>query len=127
MMESLKQIKGMPQLVQSLPKEYRSFSLFTILLRLEYEKDFDYENWTDIYHVKLLVSDVDERYKILILLKNVHGTVSFMAGGPLSGFAISDMREYGFERSQRFYVYDYENRDLCIHCEDIEVALQKAQ
>lgn len=122
-MEHLKHIKGMDQLIQELPQQYRYLPLFGNILKLEYLKEFDYEKWVDIYNIRLLVADEAELYKIRIFMKNVHGSISFSVSEALSGFSICDMQEDGYEQDTRFRVYDYENGDFSIYCEDIEVAL----
>ena len=68
-MEHLKYIKGMDRLIQELPTQYRYLPLFGNILKLEYLKEFDYEKWTDIYNVRLLVADEAELYKIQIFMK----------------------------------------------------------
>lgn len=125
-MEHLKYIKGMNQLIQELPEPYRYLPLFGNILKLEYSREFDYEKWTDIHNVRLLVTDEAELYKIQIFMKNVHGSISYNISEALSGFSICDMQEEGYEQDTRFRVYDFENGDFSIYCEDIEVALLKA-
>lgn len=122
-MKQLRYINGMEQLIQDLPEEYRYFPLFGNILKFEYTKTFDYETWADIYNVNLVVTDDAEQYKIQLFLKNVHGNISFSISEPLSGFTICDMTENGYEPIARFRVYDFENGDFSIYCEDIEVAL----
>lgn len=124
-MEYLRNIKGMEQLFQSLPEEYRYLPYFGNILKLECEKTFDYEKWQNVYNVNLLLSDEAELYKIQLYLKNVHGDISFRVSESLSGLAICDMKEYGYEPVCRFRVYDFENGDFSLYCEDIEVALVK--
>lgn len=124
-MEHLRNIKGMEQIFQSLPEEYRYLPYFGSVLKLECEKAFDYERWQDVYNVNLLLSDETELYKIQLYLKNVHGSISFNVSELLSGLTICDMKEYGYEPDCRYRVYDYENRDFSIYCEDIEAALLK--
>ena len=124
-MEHLRNIKGMEQLFQSLPEEYRYLPYFGNILKLECEKTFDYEKWQNVYNVNLLLSDEAELYKIQLYLKNVHGDISFRVSESLSGLAICDMKEYGYEPVCRFRVYDFENGDFSLYCEDIEVALVK--
>lgn len=118
-MEHLKYIKGMDRLIQELPTQYRYLPLFGNILKLEYLKEFDYEKWTDIYNVRLLVADEAELYKIQIFMKNVHGNLSFNISEALSGFSICDMQD------TRYPIYDFENGDFSVYCEDIEVALLK--
>ena len=50
-MEHLKYIKGMDSVIQELPAQYRYLPLFGNILKLEYLKEFDYEEWTDIYNI----------------------------------------------------------------------------
>lgn len=122
-MAHLKCIKGMSQLIQELPESYRYLPLFGKILKLDYRKEFDFEKWTDVYNAELLIADEAESYKILIHMKNVHGSISFNVSEALAGFSISDMQEDGYEQDTRFHVYDFENGDFSIYCEDIEVAL----
>lgn len=122
-MKHLKHIKGMSQLIQELPEGYRYLPLFGNILKLEYMKEFDYEKWTDVYNARLLVADETESYKIQINMKNVHGSISFNVSEALAGFSICDMQEDGYEQDTRFHIYDFENGDFSIYCEDIEVAL----
>lgn len=122
-MEHLKYIKGMEKLIQELPAQYRYLPLFGNILKLEYLKEFDCEKWTDIYNMKLLLADETELYKIQLFMKNVHGNIFFSVSEPLSGFSICDMQEHGYEQDTRYRVYDFENGDFSIYCEDIEVAL----
>lgn len=122
-MKHLNHIKGMNQLIQELPEPYRYLPIFGNILAFEYLKEFDCEKWADIYNAKLLVADEAERYKIQILMKNVHGSISFSVSETLSGFSICDMQEDGYEPDTRFHVYDFENGDFSIYCEDIEVSL----
>lgn len=124
-MEHLKYIKGMDSIIQEIPAQYRYLPLFGNILKLEYLKEFDYEEWTDIYNIRLLVADEAELYKIQIFMKNVHGSISFNVSEVLSGFSICDMQEDGYEQDTRYRVYDFENGDFSIYCEDIEVALLK--
>ena len=124
-MEHLKYIKGMDRLIQELPTQYRYPPLFGNILKLEYLKEFDYEKWTDLYNVRLLVADEAELYKIQIFMKNVHGSLSFNISEALSGFSICDMQEDGYEQDTRYHIYDFENGDFSVYCEDIEVALLK--
>ena len=124
-MEHLRNIKGMEKLIQDVPKEYRYLPFFGNILKFVCERVFDYEKWENVYNINLLMSDEDESYKIQFLLKNVHGDISFKISEPLSGFAICDMKEYGYEQDCRFRVYDFENGDFSVYCEDIEVVLLK--
>lgn len=124
-MEHLRNIKEMEQIFQSLPEEYRYLPFFGNILKFEYEKAFDYEKWQDVHNVNLLLSDEAELHKIQLYLKNVHGDISFRVSESLSGLAICDMKEYGYEPVCRFRVYDFENGDFSLYCEDIEVALVK--
>lgn len=117
----------MDSVIQELPAQYRYLPLFGNILKLEYLKEFDYEEWTDIYNISLLVADEAELYKIQIFMKNVHGSISFNVSEVLSGFSICDMQEDGYEQNTRYRVYDFENGDFSIYCEDIEVALLKNQ
>ena len=68
-MEHLKYIKGMDSVIQEIPAQYRYLPLFGNILKLEYLKEFDYEEWTDIYNIRLLVADEAELYKIQIFMK----------------------------------------------------------
>lgn len=124
-MEHLKYIKGMDRLIQELPAQYRYLPLFGAILKLEILKEFDYEEWADIYNIRLLVADEAELYKIQIFMKNVHGSISFNVSEALSGFSICDMQEDGYGQGTRYRVYDFEHGDFSIYCEDIEVALLK--
>ena len=117
--------KRMDSVIQEIPAQYRYLPLFGNILKLEYLKEFDYEEWTDIYNIRLLVADEAELYKIQIFMKNVHGSISFNVSEVLSGFSICDMQEDGYEQDTRYRVYDFENGDFSIYCEDIEVALLK--
>lgn len=124
-MEHLKYLKGMDELIQKLPAQYQHLPLFGNILELEYWKEFDCEKWADINNMRLLIADEAELYKIQISLKNVHGSISFNVTETLSGFSICDMQEDGYEQDSRYHVYDFENGDFSIYCEDIEVALLK--
>ena len=84
---------------------------------------FDYNKNKDIYNISLFITDENERYKIHLFLKNAHGDISFTVSEPLSGLAIQDMTGYGYEQDSRFRVYDFENGNFSIYCEDIEVEL----
>lgn len=88
----------MEKLIQDLPEEYRYLPFFGNILKFVCEKVFNYEKWEDVYNINLLISDEDELYKIQFILKNVHGDISFTVSEPLSGFAICDMKEYGYEQ-----------------------------
>lgn len=115
----------MEKLIQDVPKEYRYLPFFGNIFKFICERVFDYEKWENVYNINLLMSDEDESYKIQFLLKNVHGDISFKISEPLSGFAICDMKEYGYEQDCRFRVYDFENGAFSVYCEDIEVVLLK--
>lgn len=122
-MKSLNRINGMQKLIQDLPEEYRYWHLFGNILELEYKKTFDYEEWLDVYNVNLLVTDDMEQYCINILLKNVSGEISFGIANRISGFSIKDMKMDGYENNSRFHIYDFENGDFSIYCEDIVVKM----
>lgn len=124
-MEHLQNIKGINHLIHNLPQEYRSFHLFGNILKIECTKVFDDDKYEDVYNINLLITDENELYKIQLSLKNAHGDISFTVSEPLSGLAIYDMTEYGYEQDSRFRVYDFENGDFSIYCEDIGVALLK--
>ena len=122
-MDHLQNIKGINRLIHDLPQEYRSFHLFGNILKFECAKVFDHNKNKDIYNINLFITDENERYKIHLFLKNAHGDISFTVSEPLSGFAIQDMTGYGYEQDSRFRVYDFENGNFSIYCEDIEVEL----
>ena len=124
-MKHLQNIRGMEQLIHDLPQAYRSLHLFGNILKFEYTKVFDYDKYEDVYNINLLITDENGLYKIQLSLKNAHGDISFTISEPMSGFAIHDMTEYGYEQTSRFRVYDFENGDFSIYCEDIEVTLLK--
>lgn len=125
-MKHLSAIKGINELLQALPEEYQHFYRFGTILKLEIKKSFDLETWNDVYNGTLIVADETEHYKIQLQLKNIHGALSFYLSEPLSGFAICDMAEDGYEPEVRFRVYDFEQQDFSIYCEEIEaVLLQK--
>lgn len=124
-MKNLNRIKGMKKVLESLPDEYRYWHIFGTILKLEYEKSFDYELWKDIYNIKLLVTDSNNRFEISLFLKNVTGEISFSVAGTLSGLAVDDLKSRGYEDNTSFFLYDFENEDLSIYCQDIEVELLK--
>lgn len=124
-MECLKQIKGMQQLLQELPKEYQYLPLFGNIIKLNYKKVFDYEKRMDVYHLTMLVTDDSERYQLQFVLKNVRGSVFFCVSEKLSGLAVHDMKDCGYESDSRYRVYDFENKDFSIFCEDMEISLVK--
>lgn len=124
-MEYLERIDGMNDVIQSLPQEYRHWHLFGNILKLEYEKSFDYEKLRDICNINLLVADNAEQYRINIFLRNVRGELSFMVGDKISGFAIKDMKMDGYENDSGFRIYDFEDGELSLYCENIEVRLLK--
>lgn len=68
-MKNLNRIKGMKKVLEILPDEYRYWHIFGTILKLEYEKSFDYEQWREIYNIKLLVTDNINRFEISLFPK----------------------------------------------------------
>lgn len=124
-MDYLKRIQGIENVIDKLPQQLRCWHKFGNIIKLEYEKCFDYEQWEGVNNLNLIVTDDEEKYKIKLVLKNARGELGFTIGNKISGFAIKDMKMDGYENNAGFCVYDFEEGELSIYCEEIEVALIK--
>ena len=122
-MNYLKRIQGIENVIEKLPQQFRCWYKFGNIMKLEYEKCFDYERWQDINNVNMIVTDDEGKYKIKLVLINARGELGFTIGNKISGFAIKDMKMDGYENEAGFHVYDYENGELSIYCEEIDVVL----
>lgn len=122
-MENLKRINGLAEVIENLPQQLRVWYKFGNIIKFEYEKCFDYERWKDVSDIKLTVTDDEEKYKIQMILKNVSGELGFTIGNKISGLAIKDMKMDGYENNAGFRIYDFEEGELSIYCEEIKVRL----
>ncbi len=122
-MKTLRNIKGMNELIDALPEEYRHFSCFNNILKFEYKRIFDDEICTDIYNADIIITDSNEKFKIRILLKNVNGEIFFSTFTQISFLVIHDLLNDGYELENRYRIFDIENNGFSLYCEDIEVSL----
>ena len=56
-MNYLKRIQGIENVIEKLPQQFRCWYKFGNIMKLEYEKCFDYERWQDINNVNMIVTD----------------------------------------------------------------------
>lgn len=122
-MEYLKRIQGIENVIEKLPQQLRCWYKFGNIIKLEYENNFDYEMWQEINKINLIVADDEKKYKIRLGLRNVSGELGFSIGSKISGLEIKDMKMDGYENSVGFHIYDYENGEISIYCEEIKVEL----
>lgn len=129
-MENSTRIKGMSLLLKKLPKEYHHWYLFGTILKLNYEKVFDYENkFQEVYCIDMILTDREYKYKIKVELMDVMGDVSFnITNGFFSGWTIEDkLDDYiknGYAIERCFLITSYE-QDISFEfwCESISVEL----
>ena len=127
-MEELKRIKGIEKLLEQMPPEYCHWHLFGSNIRkLEYEKYFDTFKSKECCRIKLILTDKDERFYIMLVLENVIGDVHFdCLNGFFSGFHIEDKKLSGWEAESGFRITSTEQDiDFELFCEEISVELVK--
>lgn len=113
-------IKGIDKLIEVLPQEYQFWDKFNFILIL----DYDYIEEKYFSTMNIVVTDDDDKYKIKLTLKQVYGEIKFEVGkGPLQSLDIIDKKSLGYESDSRFHVYDYENDDFSIWCNEIEAEI----
>ena len=117
-------IKGIDKLIEVLPQEYQFWDKFNFILILDYECDYDYIEEKYFSTMNIVVTDDDDKYKIKLTLKQVYGEIKFEVGkGPLQSLDIIEKKSLGYESDSRFHVYDYENDDFSIWCNEIEAEI----
>lgn len=128
-MTGLKRINGIDTLMNKLPREYHYWYKFGNILKLNYEKTFDYEDkFDDIYVIEMLLTDIQNKYTIKMILKDVIGEISFdMVNGFYSGLTIDDFKESGYS-DHCFRISSFEpDISFEIYCEKIYVELMEGE
>lgn len=123
-MKRLKYVDGLDTLLNKLPDGCRSWHHFGTVLELKFVKELDYEEEFDyVNNIEMILTNVNEEYKIRMKLKNVRGLVSFdVLNGFYSGFQIEYME--GNEKFCRYKLSSFE-QDIYfeIYCQKISVEL----
>lgn len=117
-------IIGIKELLQGLPREMQFWHCFGQVHEFKYYKIYDYEEWHERYDAEIVLSDRDEKVKIWLKLKNVIGDIKLHMTQSISGLNIRNLRkECGFESGVGFHLYDFENEDISVYCEEIEAKM----
>ena len=113
-------IEGIEVLCAKIPDELQSRHEFGNVVDLHFFTDID-DFGQDIKCLDITLTDIENRYNILLHLRNVSGKVSFEPyNGFYSGLAIEELSDNGYEKTKRFHFYSYEmDIDTNIFCEKI--------
>lgn len=118
-------IEGISILQNEIPNELQDWHEFGNILEMHYYKQiFDESSFNYVSCIELLLTDIQNRYTIKVLLFNVVGELSFdMINGFYSGFLIEDCSDWGYEKECRYRISSYEDISFEIFCEKVKVEL----
>ena len=113
-------IEGIEVLRAKIQDELQSWDEFGNIVDLHFFTDID-DFGQDIKCLDITLTDIENRFNILLHLRNVSGKVSFEPyNGFYSGLAIEELSANGYEKTKRFHFYSYEmDIDTDIYCEKI--------
>jgi len=108
--------------IMNIISDFKFSDLNRIIHFSYYVDQFDYDNTSNIEACFMLKNYLQE-FKVCIKFYNVSkfklDEVSKVIC--ISGFDIESMKERGWDRSQKYHVFDYENDTIEFFCESIEV------
>ena len=126
-MEVLKNLHGAEKLINTLPPEYRNWSIFSKILSFGFVRDgiadTPQNGRKDIYNAKMVLSDIEEKYKIELDIRNIGGNINITVGENMDIFDIVDMSFYGYESDDSLRIVDRGKTDLNFYCSEIFITI----